>query len=193
MSVVQSPQIPTTWHRQELLTYIFFAALLLLIALSAKAAYQYTLPQPQWIKVGNIADFRQDQPVLIDLGKMNVWVVNREDRINVFNPLSYHRVVRCTVYWDREQQVLVEPCLGAKYTLNGIYADGGPPPLRMLDRYTVRVAADGTLSIETTKPILGMTFDQLVEICSTRTRVSTGKGLWGWLPNCPFHEILPTE
>lgn len=178
-------------QRQELLVYLLFAVLLLLMALSARIAYQYMLPQPRWVQIGNISEFRQDQPVLVDLGKINVWVINRADRINVFHTKA-NGYQECKVRLDDDGQTLVDPCWGTHYTFNGIYIQG-PPPSRMLDHYAVRVATDGTLAIETTQPILGMSFEQFWDECAARVNAPTWQNTWTWLQFCPIEEITPLD
>lgn len=44
-------------RRQEVAIYAFTAALLLLLVTTIGLAFQYTLPAPNWVRLGRLADF----------------------------------------------------------------------------------------------------------------------------------------
>ena len=149
---------------QELLAYLFASTLLLLLMMAAGVTYHYMTPQLHWVKVGNVAQFSMDPPTRVDINTAIVYVVNHGDGFSVLHAIA-NDYSQCGIYWEEWREALADPCRGTLYTLAGNYALNGPPPYRALDRYTTRLEANGDLYIEITKPILGITTEQMQKAC----------------------------
>ena len=65
----------------------------------------------------------------------------------------------------------------------------GPAPTRSLDRYISRVGTNGVLSIELTKPILGVPWQYAKEACAKQLKRNTWNRENYWIDYCNFDLI----
>ena len=173
---------------QELLAYLFASALLLLLVMGAGIAYHYALPLPQWVTLGNIAQFPIERPVHIITRKANVWIVNTGQEFLVFHAVP-NDLTKCRIYWEAARQRFSDPCRGSRYTIRGIFDMQGPAPTRSLDRYVSQVDANGDLSIELTKPIVGLPWQFMKEACAIQLKRNTWNRENYWVDYCNFDLI----
>lgn len=186
--MVNSPPIQTAWQRQETLVYLLLTVLLLFTILSARIAYQYMLPQPHWINLGNTADFPPGQPIRIATESRILWVIQQETGFLVLNAVPNDQA-KCPVYWEAERGHFADPCRGSRYSIHGLFWEG-PAPTRSLDAYPTQIDANGELSVDVTKPILGQHWQYFQEQCA-----ALGSALYPvrdhqWLQECDINRIM---
>ena len=72
---------------------------------------------------------------------MAFWLVHVDGDFLAFDPLTPHdRARRCEYDSNVANGCFEDPCLGAKFALDGTYLEG--PALRNLDRYRLRVSEE---------------------------------------------------
>jgi hypothetical protein len=84
-------------QRQELLAYLLLSALILLLAMGAVVVYEYAIPQPYWVKLGNVEQFKPRQPTRVIVDRANVWVVNTGQDFLVFHSVP-NDLTKCHIY-----------------------------------------------------------------------------------------------
>jgi len=136
-SVLAQPTVFVNRHqRQERMGYCLLAALFALLELAATVAFRYTLPQPNLVLLGSVADFPPSPtPYRFLDERAIVYVVNTGKELLVFDPRTTHPTIRCEVIWYEPNHRFEDPCLGTKFDLVGNYLVG--PAMRNLDRYAL--------------------------------------------------------
>ena len=139
-------------RRQEVAIYAFTTALLLLLVTAIGLAFQYTLPAPNGVQLGSLADFPPSAtPYRIARQHPIVYVVNAGEELQILASQDPHRW-GCRILWDRSNHRFDDPCLGSKYALDGIYILGPSP--RGMDHYAYRII-NGNVWADVTKKMLG--------------------------------------
>jgi len=82
------------------------------------------------IKIGPVESLRVGQAVLVEHGKLPIWVVRTaEDTWVGLSGVCTH--LHCVLTWDADQQILGCPCHEGSFDLNGNVRSGPPPqPLK---------------------------------------------------------------
>ena len=143
---------PNRSRRQEVAVYAFTAALLLLLLTTIGLAFQYTLPAPNWVQLGSLADFPPSAtPYRIARQHSIVYVVNLGEELQILDVKAPHQW-GCRILWDESNHRFDDPCLGTKYALDGIYVYG--PSARSMDHYAYRII-DGNVWADMTNKLLG--------------------------------------
>lgn len=172
-------------HRQELLAYLLIGMLLLLMALSAKVAYQYALPPAQWINLGSATQYPINQPRAVAVQGTTVWVVNTGTEFLALDPISRAHM-ECAVVWEEAWQRFVDGCIGVRYTMTGYYSFDGPPTTRSLDRYPTKIDRRGNLLIDPTQPIEGKSIPELYQLCREQPEASRQEQGVQWVEFCLY-------
>ncbi len=137
---------------QEVAIYAFMAAVLLLLVITVGVAFRYSLPSPNVVRLGSLADFPPNaMPYRIATQQAIVYVVNTGKQLQILAAQDPHRW-GCRILWDNSNHHFVDPCLGSKYALDGIYVYGPSP--RGMDRYAYRII-DGNVWVDMTNKLLG--------------------------------------
>lgn len=143
---------PNRARRQEVAIYVFMAVLLFLLATGVGLAFQYTLPAPNLVRLGSLANFPPNAtPYRIATQQAIVYVVNAGKELQILAAQDPHRW-GCRILWDKSNHRFEDPCLGSKYALDGIYVFGPSP--RGMDHYAYRII-DGKLWVDMTNKLLG--------------------------------------
>src|SRR5690606_20049981 len=114
---------------RETLTYLLVGLLVLLVGVGVVVAYHCSVPQAQWVTLGDVDQFPPAQPVRVDIGEAVVWVVNLGEDFIVLRAIA-NDPARCRIDWEVGNERFADPCRGTRYTMAGIYALNGPPPFR---------------------------------------------------------------
>lgn len=161
--------------------------LILLLSASVVVSYSYIIPRPQWVNLGNASQFSAARPTRVAFNPVNVWVVNTGEEFVVLHSVP-NDTSRCRINWEEERQRIADPCRGTVYTNTGMYIEG-PPPERGSDRYSVRIDARGDLYIELSKPILGLSFEQMKDACMAQMPPRARFPDYNWMQYCNLELI----
>jgi hypothetical protein len=204
--------------RARLREWLCYGLLCLLagsIGLAGWLAYQFSIPwsMTTWTAVGSIEQFpprsqpyrvyaeqlpRYEEPYRLYRNYTLFYLVNDGDALFAVD-FRTHRATgpECLVTWDA-QKFYIDPCLGTRYSIYGDYMFYGPPPLRGLDRYPVRVTSEGLIEAQLDHPQPGRTPDQVEERCRTRHSgprfITRSLNPWHWIPfECDFRAVATLE
>jgi len=103
---------------------------------------------PMQFKVGFPGDFAADTVETKYKAQYGVWVVNTayEGEPQIFALKSVCTHLGCTPNWLEGEQKFKCPCHGSGFYIDGINFEGPAP--RPLERYAVRLAADGQIEVD---------------------------------------------
>ncbi len=117
----------------------------------------------EWQPVGNVDDFNDEEYIpktIVEqegigvVGQTTVYMRLRNDEIDREPRDEYNRVIAistrcmhlgCPVRYIPASERFICPCHGGVYDFRGLVAGG--PPVRPLDRFYTRVAADGSVEV----------------------------------------------
>jgi hypothetical protein len=148
---------------REIAGYFLLISMVGLVLVSGFILFKFALPRPQFSYVGQIEQFRGNEPVrlVIQEGErvFYLWVVNLDGEIKVFDARATHPTSRdwnCQIEWFADpypwlekKYYFLDPCLGGAWSVDGSYLYGPSP--RALDWYKTE-HRDGELWIDTMYP-----------------------------------------
>jgi len=124
-------------NRQEAAYYLFLGSILLFGIFFLAGTLWYAMPTER-ILIGMLDQFPpKSDPYELPSEVGKLFVVNAGTEVVVFVPEITLYSRKCRVEWKSDRRLFIEPCWGAKFTLDGIWCDG--PAFQNLDQYQVRV------------------------------------------------------
>ncbi|MEX1021076.1 MAG: hypothetical protein WDZ49_15550 [Litorilinea sp.] len=182
---------------RENLIYLLLFALLLLGGLGGWLAFRYTLPlDSPWLEIGVRERYPpRAEPYLITQDRTAFYLYNDGTQLFAVDLRTHVPPMRmaCFVIWD-DAQVLIDPCYGTRFSAYGDYLFYGPPPLRGLDRYPVRVTENDVIQVSEQPTLQARSPEQVAKLCHLTVHSALSAGLpttlWNSIPyNCDFRAV----
>lgn len=117
-----------------------FISLVVLVAVFAWVGLRFGMPGPVLVAVGREEDFHAGQaPGFFSQEGEPFYVLLLDGKLIALSARS-ERITRCTIRWQAFLNQFVDPCLGTRFSNDGMYQGGGPP--QVMHRLPLHVQED---------------------------------------------------
>jgi hypothetical protein len=137
---------------RSFLSFSLLTSLILFGLILSKLIFSYVYPPKQEFLVGNISQYPPaGHPYSIEVDNKTMYLANTGNNIFIFHwrtPGS----ANCRYKWHDLEGVFIDPCTGARFSLDGSFLTG--PPHRGLDRCPMRLES-GQIIVDLSDTIEG--------------------------------------
>lgn len=135
----------------------------MLIVLLAAVSFRFLLPHREPVRVASLGDLAEGKPLFRPIDRdLAVYLVRLGDKIQAWDAIV--PISGCRIRWVAFNNRFEDPCSGAKWCIDGTFADLRHEEATTLRRYEVAVTDGGEIFIDPLSRIDGEPFPEELRV-----------------------------